>query len=64
MSWVNTYGLNHPVVADPNWSVTLRFTGFGSFGLPSMHQLGAGAEVLQTATYIDAAEVQAALPPP
>ena len=61
LSWANTYGLNHPVVADPNWGVTSRYVS-GSFGLPSMHQLGAGAEVLQRATYIDENEVIAALP--
>lgn len=61
MSWATTYGLNHPVVADPGWGVTGRFVS-GSFGLPSMHQLGAGAVVLQRQTYIDSSEVAAALP--
>ncbi len=61
-SWANTYGLNHPVVSDPGWGVTGRFVS-GSFGLPSMHLIGPDAEVLQTQTYIDASEIEGALPP-
>lgn len=63
MNWATTYGINHPVVADPNWGVTSRFVS-GSFGLPSMHQIGAGGVVLQRGTTIDASEVAAALPSP
>ena len=61
--WAATFGLNHPVVADPNWGVTGRFVS-GSFGLPAMHLLGAGAQVLQRQTFIDENEVIAALPAP
>ena len=62
-SWANTYGLNHPVVADPNWNVTGRFVS-GTFGLPSMHLIGPGGEVLETQSWITANDIEAALPPP
>ena len=60
-AWADTFKLNHPVVADPNWSVTARFTS-GSIGLPSMHQLAAGMEVLQTQTRVSEMEIEDALP--
>jgi hypothetical protein len=62
-SWANTFGLTHPVVADPNWSVTGRFVS-GTFGLPSMHLIGPGAEVLETQSWIVESDIEAALPPP
>lgn len=60
--WVSLYGVTHPVLADPNWEVSYRFATSASISLPSMHQLAAGAEVLQVETRIDAAEIEAALP--
>ena len=61
--WANTFNLTHPVVSDPGWGVTGRFVS-GTFGLPSMHLIGPGGEVLQRQTWIDATEVEAALPNP
>lgn len=60
--WADTYGITHPVVADANLGVTSRYTS-GTISLPSMHQIGAGAEVLQTQTYLFAGDIEAALPP-
>lgn len=62
--WVDTYDLHHPVVADANWEITQRFTRFGSFSLPTMHQIGAGGRILKTESNVTEAEIQAALPAP
>jgi hypothetical protein len=59
--WAQTFGLTHPVVADPGWGVTVDYAGY-SFGLPSMHQLGAGAVVLRRGTWVSEQQVVDALP--
>jgi hypothetical protein len=62
MSWADTYGLSHPVVADPNWGVTTRFVTGSSIGLPAMHLLGPGAEVLIVNDWVSESDIVAALP--
>ena len=59
--WADTFGLTHPVVADPNWNTTVKYAGF-SFGLPSMHQLAPGMRVLRRGTRVNESQIQAALP--
>jgi hypothetical protein len=60
--WADTFGLTHPVVADPGWQVTARFLESYTIALPSMHQLAAGMEVLRRDTWITENQVQQALP--
>lgn len=45
MGWAETYGLSHPVLADPNGSTIQRFVGGGSYGLPYQVMLAPGAKV-------------------
>ena len=61
-AWVEAFDLTHPVVVDPQWRITARFTGYGELLLPANHQLAAGLEVLQVDTLVSEAAVQAALP--
>ena len=60
--WAEAFELDHPVLADPRWAVTIRYTGAGSVRLPSMHQLGPGAEVLQVDASVSEREIRGALP--
>ena len=62
MSWVDTYGLTHPVVADPDFGVTTRFVDGNSIGLPSLSLLGPGAEVLIRNSWVTASDIESALP--
>jgi len=62
MSWADTYGLSHPVVADPNWGVTTRFVTGSSIALPTMHLIGPGAEVLMVNDWVSESDIVAALP--
>ncbi|MEL6346151.1 MAG: redoxin domain-containing protein [Myxococcota bacterium] len=39
-TWADTFGLTHPVVADPSWGVTARFLDSSSFGIPTLHLIG------------------------
>jgi len=59
--WASTYGIHHPVVADPGFGVTVRYTG-PVISLPTMHQIGPGMETLRIDTWVTEAEVQDALP--
>jgi len=43
--WAGTYGIEFPVLEDPNSSIYWRF---GTGSLPSMTLLGPGLEVLET----------------
>jgi hypothetical protein len=61
-TWANTYGLNHPVVADAGWGVTFDYAVGYSISLPSMHLLGPGMEVLAVSTWITEQDVIDALP--
>lgn len=60
--WANAFGIEHPVVADPNWQVTVRFVNGSTIGLPTMHLIGPGAEVLARDTYVTENMVISALP--
>lgn len=59
--WADTFGLNHPVVADAGWGVTVNYTGY-SFALPAMHQLAPGMAVVRKNTWVSEAQIQAELP--
>lgn len=60
--WADTFGLHHPVVADPNWQVTARFVDGYSIALPSMQQLAAGMEILRRDTQVSESQIRGALP--
>ena len=56
--WANTFGLTHPVVADPGFDVTAQYlfadpNFSGSFGLPNMQLLSPGMIVERSNTWID-----------
>ncbi len=59
--WADTYGLHHPVVSDGGWGVTSRFVP-ASFGIPTMHLLGPGAEVIAADAFLGTPDIEAALP--
>ncbi|HHO50861.1 MAG TPA: TlpA family protein disulfide reductase [Deltaproteobacteria bacterium] len=61
-AWAEDHALTYPVVADPRWQITVRYTGLGSVLLPTMHQLGPGMEILQLDTLLDEGDIEAALP--
>ncbi len=46
MSWSDSYGSTHPLVADENWSITYRYATGSSIYLPTTHLLAPGAEVV------------------
>jgi peroxiredoxin len=60
--WADTFGLTHPVVADPGWGVTGRFVDGTTINLPAMHQMAAGMEVLRRDTVVGEDQVRDALP--
>ncbi len=60
--WANSFGIDHPVVADPGFGVGARFVSGGSLYLPSTSLLGPGAVVLERDSYITTGDIQAALP--
>lgn len=62
IAWAEDHGLTHPVVSDPRWGITVRYTGLGSVLLPTMHQLGPGMEVLHVDTLLDEGDILDALP--
>jgi len=45
-SWADDYGISTPVVADDGWTITYRFATGSSIGLPTLHLIGPGAEVI------------------
>ncbi len=53
--WASTYGIQFPVMEDPNSSIYWRF---GTGSLPSMTLLGPGLEVLETGS-VDPGAVEA-----
>ncbi len=59
--WADAYGIEHPVVSDANWQITSRYAS-GSIGLPSMHLLAPGAEVLRRNSWVTEQDIQDALP--
>ena len=65
--WADQYGLTHPVVADANFEVALRFLradpGFtGNIGLPNLQLLSPGQLVESVGTYVQKEDVEAYLP--
>ena len=61
-SWVNSYGMDHPVVSDSGFGVTVRYIAGTSIELPSMHLIGPGAEVLGTEEYYTRSQIESLLP--
>lgn len=59
--WANTFGIDHPVVADPGFSVGARFVS-GSLYLPSTTLLGEGAVVLERDSTVTNGDILNALP--
>ncbi len=60
--WANTSDLNHPVVADRGWIVTLDYVVGYSVALPPMHVLAPGMEVLEVDSWVTEQDVIDALP--
>jgi len=61
MGWQTAHGLSHPVVADAGSDVTQRYVP-PSYGIPTMHLIGPGGEILATDTYLSESDVVGALP--
>jgi peroxiredoxin len=61
MNWATAYGLAHAVVADSGSSVTQRYVP-PSYGIPTMHIIGPGGEIIATDGRFTESEVEAALP--
>jgi len=61
-SWANSFGIDHPVVADPGFNVGARFVSGGQLYLPSTSLLGPGAVVLERDSYVTTNDVLGALP--
>ncbi len=62
MEWASTYGLKHPVLADPNYGTSFRYIEGYSIALPTMHLLGPGAKVIAIDTYVPEETLVANLP--
>jgi hypothetical protein len=58
-TWTETYGLTHPVVADPGFEVMWELGGNG--GLPFMALADEGVLLLDTSGHFTEADVEAAL---
>lgn len=61
-AWADTFGLNHPVLSDPDYAVTARFVDGGTIGLPSMTLLIPGVEVLKRDATITENHIKLNLP--
>lgn len=60
MEWVDTYGLTHPVVSDPNFGYGWQFM---SGSLPSQTLMSAGAELEQIDQYgLGGSDIEEVLP--
>ena len=57
-TWVETYGLTHPVVNDFNYTNAFYGNGY----LPSMATLGVGAVIIETGNAYDTATIEEYLP--
>lgn len=60
--WASTYGLTHPVVADPNFQVSARFIDGSTIALPSMTLIRAGGEIIVRGGWVGESQVAANLP--
>jgi len=66
-SWATEFGLTHPVMADPgiatSWNYISTVDASGSIGLPTLHLIGPGMEVLAVNEgHISASMIEAHLP--
>lgn len=60
-AWADAHGVTHPIVADPGFAITSRFVDGGQIGLPTMHLVGVGAEVLERDTRLGTGDIEAQL---
>jgi len=60
--WANSFGIDHPVVADPGFSVGARFVSGSALYLPSTSLLGPGAVVLERDSPVSTNDILSALP--
>ncbi len=60
--WADNAGATHPILSDGNWEVTARYLDSNYIALPSMHQMGAGLEILRRDTEITEDQIREALP--
>lgn len=60
--WADSFGIDHPVLADPGFGVGARFVNGSSLYLPSTSLLGAGATVLARDAYLSTGDILDALP--
>jgi len=56
--WAERHGKTHPVLADPNWSVSERFMTSPAVNLPSMHLIAPGGEVLRAEDFVTRSEIE------
>lgn len=61
-TWVDEFGINHPVVEDPGYGVAGRFVQGNTIGLPSMSLIAPGGEVLLANRFPSVQDIEAALP--
>ena len=67
MYWANTYGLTHPVVADPGFNETVQYLWAnpqfdGTIGLPNMQLLSPGMVVELTNSWPSESYIVSYLP--
>lgn len=60
--WASSFGIDHPVVADPGFGVASRFVSGGSLYLPSTSLLGEGVEVIKRDAFVSTNDIVNALP--
>jgi len=61
-TWADSFGIDHPVVADPGFGVGSRFVSGGSLYLPSTSLLSDGAVVIKRDSYVSTNDITGALP--
>jgi len=59
--WASAFDIHHPVVQDDGWGVTGRYVP-ASFGIPTMHLIGPGGEIISTNSYFSESQIVNALP--
>ena len=60
--WADSFGLHHPVVADPGYQVTTRYVDGGSIGLPAFHLIDTGGEIMIRDGSVSESHIQQVLP--
>lgn len=60
-TWVNQYNINHPIVLDDGWNVTVRYTG-PQIGLPAMTLIKPGLELVTVNGWVQESDIERILP--